>query len=146
MDFEKLKQLWEQDAKIDHKSLDTESLNIPKLHSKWYNILIECKLEYKKQELAYAREKVKAKSYYAGDYGPDDKRFKSLGAQPRKLKAEDMNDYVAADSELQKIKLLMFLSEEKIEFVLNILNQINNRSFQISNAIKWSKFMQGIND
>lgn len=147
MEFDKLKELWDQDSNIDRKSLDNESLKIPQLHSKWYNILVDCKIEHKKEELAYAREKLKAKSYYSGDYTQEDKRFKTLGPQNRKLKTnEDMNDCVSADSDLQKIKLRMFLSEEKIEFVLNVLSQINSRSFQISNAIKWAKFMNGIND
>lgn len=147
MEFAELKLKWEEDSKIDRKQLDNESINIPRLHSKWYNILVDCKIEHKKIELAFAKEKINAKSYYSGDYTQEDKRFKSLGHQHRKLKNnEDMNDYVSADADMQKIKLKLFLAEEKIEFVLNVLNQINNRSFQIANAIKWAKFMEGIND
>lgn len=146
MDFSELKSLWDQDSQIDSKNLDTESLRIPRLHSKWYNFLIDCRIEYKKEELAFAKEKINAKNYYNGDYSPDDKRFKSLGHQNRKLKSEDMNDFVSADTDLQKIKLKMFLAQEKMEFILSVIKQINDRNFQISNAIKWRKFMGGIND
>lgn len=146
MKFEELKNLWEEDSKIDSQALDTEALRIPRLHSKWYNILIDCKIDFKKNELAFAKEKVQAKNYYNGDYNENDKRFKDLGHQNRKLKSEDMNDFVSADSDIQKIKLQMYLSQEKIEFILNVLKQINDRGFQISNAIKWRKFMNGLND
>jgi len=146
MEFEQLKTLWDQDSQIDSKNLDTEALRIPRLHSKWYNFLIDLKIEYKKAELSFAKEKIAAKNYYNGDYNPDDKRFKTLGHQSRKLKGEDMNDFISADSELQKCQLKVFLIKEKMEFILNVLKQINDRGFQISNAIKWRKFMSGLND
>lgn len=146
MDFKELKDLWEKDSQIDSKALDTEALRIPRLHSKWYNILIDHKIEFKREELAYAKEKIAAKNYYSGDYSVEDPRFKKLGHQSRKLKSEDMNDFCSADSDLQKTKLKMFVAQEKIEFILNILKQLNDRNFQISNAIKWRKFMEGIND
>ena len=144
--IDQLKNLWEEDSKIDSQNLDTEALRIPRLHSKWYNILIDLRVEYKKAELSFAKEKIAAKNYYNGDYSPDDKRFKSLGHQSRKLKGEDMHDFISADSDLQKIQLKIFLTKEKIEFILNVLKQINDRGFQISNAIKWRKFMSGLND
>lgn len=147
MDFTQLKELWEKDSQIDSQALDTEALRIPRLHSKWYNILIDCKIEFKRSELALAKEKIHAKNYYNGDYNPvDDKRFKTLGHQSRKLKAADMDDYVSADSDMQKLQLKFFLAKEKIEFILNVLKQINDRGFQIANAIKWRKFMSGSND
>lgn len=146
MDFQQLKDLWDEDSKIDSQALDTEALRIPRLHSKWYNILIDCKIEFKKQELSFAKEKIHAKNYYNGDYNPDDKRFKTLGHQSRKLKNEDMHDFVSADKDLQTIQLKMFVAKEKIEFILNVLKQINDRGFQIANAIKWRKFMSGLND
>lgn len=144
MEFETLKELWKKDSIIS-KNLDQESLNIPQLHSKWYNILIDCKIAYKREELAYNREKIKAQNYYSGDYNLDDKRYVKMGPQPKKLKTNELDDYCKADSELQKIILKKYLAEEKIEFILNILSQINSRSFQISNAIKWQQFMNGIN-
>ena len=147
MEFSELKSMWEIDSKIDKNKLGDESIKTPQLHSKWYNILVDIKIEHKREELAYNREKVRAKTYYSGDYTKDDDRYKTLGAQPRKLKTnEDLNDYINADKEIQKIKLRMFVAEEKIDFVLNVLNQLNNRNFQISNAIKWTKFMNGDND
>lgn len=144
--IDQLKNLWDEDSKIDSQNLDTEALRTPRLHSKWYNILIDLRVEFKKAELAFAKEKIQAKNYYNGDYAPDDKRFKTLGHQNRKLKNEDMNDFISADSDLQKIQLKIFLTKEKIEFILNVLKQINDRGFQISNAIKWRKFMSGLND
>lgn len=146
MDFEQLKALWEEDAKINSQALDTESLRTPSLHSKWYNILVDCRMAHKREELAFAKEKINAKNYYNGDYRPDDKRFKEYGHQSRKLKSEDMNDFLSADTDIQKIRLKLFLAQEKIEFILSVLKQINDRSFHISNTIKWRKFLSGNND
>ena len=38
IDLETLQGMWENDSKIDPDNLHTESLNIPVLHSKYYQI------------------------------------------------------------------------------------------------------------
>ena len=38
IDLDTIQKMWERDAKIDPDNLHTESLNIPILHSKYYEI------------------------------------------------------------------------------------------------------------
>jgi len=38
MNIDEIQTLWEQDSKIDPDNLHTESIKIPSLHSKYYNI------------------------------------------------------------------------------------------------------------
>ncbi len=38
MTFDEIQAMWEQDAKIDPVELDTASLSIPQLHSKYFKI------------------------------------------------------------------------------------------------------------
>ena len=38
IDLEKLQEMWEKDSKIDPDNLHTESLNIPALHAKYFDL------------------------------------------------------------------------------------------------------------
>ena len=38
IDLEKLQEMWEKDAKIDRDNLHEESLNIPSLHAKYFDL------------------------------------------------------------------------------------------------------------
>ena len=38
IDLESLQKMWEEDSKIDRDNLHEESLNIPSLHAKYFNL------------------------------------------------------------------------------------------------------------
>ena len=38
LDLDMIQKMWEQDSKIDLDNLHTESINIPKLHAKYFEI------------------------------------------------------------------------------------------------------------
>jgi len=38
IDLDKLQEMWERDSKIDPDNLHTESLNIPSLHAKYFDL------------------------------------------------------------------------------------------------------------
>ena len=40
IDLDKIQEMWERDSKIDADNLHTESLNIPVLHAKYFDIYI----------------------------------------------------------------------------------------------------------
>ena len=50
VDLEQIQKMWERDAKIDIDNLHTESLKIPTLHSKYYEIYNNIYLLRKKAE------------------------------------------------------------------------------------------------
>ena len=49
IDLDKLQGMWEKDSKIDNDNLHTESLNIPSLHAKYFELYNTIFLMRKKQ-------------------------------------------------------------------------------------------------
>ena len=49
IDLPQIQKMWEQDSKIDPDNLHTESLNIPVLHAKYYDLYNNLILLRKKQ-------------------------------------------------------------------------------------------------
>jgi hypothetical protein len=52
--------------------------------------------------------------------------------------------HMDADKDIIAISLRMGLQNEKIDYVKSILSMINNRGFQIKNAIDFEKFKNGL--
>lgn len=51
--------------------------------------------------------------------------------------------YLPSDKEVQAITRKLEMSTKKVELMENIINTINNNSFQIKNAIEWRIFIAG---
>ena len=63
IDLPTLQQMWEKDSKIDIDNLHTESLNIPVLHAKYYDIynnfmLLRKKAEQQKKNTRHEQQKL----------------------------------------------------------------------------------------
>ena len=63
---------------------------------------------------------------------------------PLRILKSDLNTYIDSDTDIIKQTSKMDYQKEKINFLENIIRSINNRGFQIKNAIDWEKFKVGI--
>ena len=54
-----------------------------------------------------------------------------------------MQKYLDADEKLSQINLKIDYYETQLNYIESILKQISNRTYQIKNAIEWSKFIAG---
>ena len=52
--------------------------------------------------------------------------------------------FIEADEEYQKVVLKVDYIEQTLTFLDSVLRQINNRTYQIKNAIEWEKFQNGL--
>ena len=71
IDLDMIQSMWETDSKIDIDNLNTESLNIPALHAKYYDIynnifLLRKKAEQQKRNIRHDRFE-----YYTGKADPE---------------------------------------------------------------------------
>ena len=71
LDLDTIQKMWEQDSKIDVDNLHTESLNIPSLHAKYFEIynniiLLKKKAEQQKKNIRHERYE-----YFSGKADPD---------------------------------------------------------------------------
>ena len=138
MELEKIMSMWEEDAHIDDKDLDNESLNIPNLHQKYLDI--------------YSKEKRKLSDLETHWKVLFQQRWEAVisenGKAPehniRVSKTELERHYDAADDVLQKAEKIMNEQKSKVEYLKSVLSMIENRSFHINNAINWRKFVAGL--
>jgi len=141
IDLDSIQRLWEKDSKIDPDNLHTESLNIPVLHAKYFELynnilLLRKKAEQQKRNIRHERYE-----YYSGKADPDvyiDNPF------PKKIRdKETMQKYLDADQSLSQICLKIDYYETMLNYIESILKVIQNRTYQIKNAIEFVKFQSG---
>ena len=143
IDLPTIQQMWEKDSKIDIDNLHTESLNIPVLHSKYYDIYNNLMLLRKKAEQQKKNTRHERYEYYSGKADPD---VYIKDPFPKKIRDKDtMSKYLDADEKLSGVSLKIEYYDVMILYLESILKQISNRTYQIKNSIEWHKFQAGYN-
>ena len=138
---DQLLDMWQQDVEIDKHQLDTESLNIPKLHHKYLCML----MDIKSKKIAYSHKlediKKEKELYYSGQATAAAYKEKPFDL---KLKTKaGIEKHVNTDKEvvglLQKLEYMEIL----VEGVNHILENIKWRNQNIKSALDWVKFQSG---
>jgi len=142
IDLPTIQQMWEKDSKIDIDNLHTESLNIPVLHSKYYDIYNNLMLLRKKAEQQKKNTRHERYEYYSGKADPD---VYIKDPFPKKIRDKDtMQKYLDADERLSGISLKIEYYSVMLEYLEDILKMIHNRGFQIKNSIDFQRFASGL--
>jgi hypothetical protein len=143
IDLEKLQEMWQRDSIIDPDNLHNESLKIPQLHSKYYTIYNTIILLREKARESYSKIRLERYNYYTG------KAPAEVYVQepfPYKVREKDgIQRHMDADERLNKIDLKIKYYDVILKFLEEIIKCISNRTYQIKNAIEWSKFTSGYN-
>lgn len=143
MEIEDIMELWNTDTNVDRTELGDESLKIPKLHSKYYNILIKEKLTLRK--LIEEMKRLKLDKYEFFTQGPSEEtRDKGWRLPPKGIILKgDIPMYMDADQDIIDLNLKIGTQQEKVEFLESVIKTIINRNFVIKNAIEWNRFTMG---
>ena len=56
---------------------------------------------------------------------------------------EEISMFIDADDDIKKLQYKVAYIDQTLVFLESVLKQINNRTFQIKNAIEWEKFKSG---
>jgi hypothetical protein len=143
MKFDDIMNMWEQDAKMDNTELGEESLKIPLLHHKYYKILVEEGLYFKKYELEYKTLYKQKFEYYMGTMDRDTLAILQWEPNPLKILKQDLPTYIEADPDLQQIQAKIDIQKQKMSFLESVIKTISNRGFLIKNVIDWERFKVG---
>lgn len=143
MKLEDIQASWKQDSQIDRTELGEESLKIPQLHSKYFNIYSNERLQLKKMQYEYRQLYRLKHEYYNGTICEEDLKDNEWEPFQLKILKADINIYIEADEDLAKLDLKIEMQKEKIDFVEAIIKSLTNRGYQIKNAIDWTKFQMG---
>ena len=134
--------MWEEDSKIDPDNLHTESLNIPSLHAKYFELYNNILLLKKKAEQQRRNIRHQKYEYYTGKADPD---VYVENPFPKKIRDKDaLQKYLDADEVLSQASLKVDYYDVMLNYLQDILKMIHNRTYQIKNSIEYQKFMSGL--
>jgi len=141
--LEQIQDEWAKDSDIDKTELGEESLKIPKLHNKYFQIFSKERLLLRKYEADLKKLKLEKYEFYTQGPSKETKdRDWELPAKGIILKQE-MPMYLEADKDIIELSLKIGYQQEKVEFLDSIIRSLTNRGFQIKAAIDWYKFTMG---
>ena len=141
-DIDTIQDMWEKDAKIDRDNLHDESLNIPSLHAKYFQIYNTIFLLRKKAEQQRKNIRHERYEYFSGKADPD---VYIQNPFPKKIRDKDtMTKYLDADEKLSNSSLKIEYYDTMLTYLESILKVIQNRTYQIKNAIEFMRFNAGM--
>ena len=141
--LDELLELWRQDSQIDRTEPGKALLDIPKLHSKYLNILSKHRLLSKDAEFKYNKMKRLKWEYYTGKL--DDDQLKQYGWEPFPFVLKsDITTYLESDEDLNKYIVSKAVHDEIVDVCTSIMKELNNRAWELKSYIDWEKFIQGI--
>ena len=142
IDLEKIQEMWERDSIIDPDNLHTESLNIPVLHARYYDMYNNIILLKKKSEQQKGNIRHQKYEYYTGKADPD---VYIENPFPKKIRDKDtLQKYMDADESLSQASLKVEYYDVMLSYLQDILKMIHNRTYQIKNSIDYQRFASGL--
>jgi hypothetical protein len=134
---------WKKDSDIDMTSLGDESIKIPKLHHKYFQVYSSEKLLLRKYEAELKQLKLSKYEFYTqGPSKESQEKGWTIPARGMILKQE-VSMYLDGDQDIIDLSLKIGYQQEKVELLESIIKSLTNRGFQIKAAIDWHKFTMG---
>ena len=145
MKLEEIQELWNRDREIDYTELGTESIRIPQIHDKYLKIYTDERIKLRGLEFELSKL-VRAKTdWYAGRMSQEDLEEMGWDQFLGRLLKNEISNYIESDNDVIKIKQHIAILQEKNNYLDSIIKMLNNRGFQIKNALDWLKFSHGTN-
>jgi hypothetical protein len=140
--LEQLLKTWESDSKMDQTEPSKEIMRIPLLHSKYNKFLTLHNLAIKRTSIEFNRLKKIKWMYYTGKLDNDE--LKKFGWEPFQFTLKsDIGVYIDGDDDLNKVLRKRAYHEEASNFCTNVMKELNNRTWQLKDFIKWELFING---
>jgi len=143
MKIEEIMSEWGKDVEIDSTELGNESLKIPKLHSKYINILVAERLLLRKLESELKiLKRDKFEMFTMGATKEQQELGWSLPPRGVVLK-QDIPIYMESDREIINISLRIGMQQEKVDLLESIIRSIQNRGYQLKTSLDFLRFTMG---
>jgi hypothetical protein len=147
MNLDQIKAMWKEDCQIDDIELDKSSLEVPKLHAKYSELLTDTIIKLK--NLQFKKNMILKDKWLWYNGKMDQDRIKELGWKDDpfdglKIMKNDMQLFFNADEDLQKLDAQIELSKITADFLKECMQNITWRHQTIKNTIEWRKFMAGM--
>jgi len=142
MKIDDIKEMIDKDTAFlkDESQMDDSSLSIPELHAKYLQLIYDEKLALEYFKTEYKVLKRDKWLYYTGKADPE--VYAKTPFNLNILKA-DVDKFLDADTDLNAVYLKVKAQEEKLNLITEIVKSVMGHSFNVGNAIKWKKFLNG---
>jgi hypothetical protein len=141
MTLDELKIQVQNDLKVDNEHLDTESLKNQEIKAKYLDhksryelLLFKAKGDYKR----LYREKWE---YYGGK---SDAKIYATKPFDLKVLKTDLSVYISSDEEIINAENKVGYLETVVDYIKGVIKSVDNRGWDIKNAIEWKKFEAGL--
>ena len=141
MNLDELKLQVSQDLKVDDEHLDTESLKNQEIKAKYLEHKSKFELLLFKAKGDYKRLYREKWEYYGGK--ADAKIYATKPFDLKVLKT-DLGVYISADEEIIDAENKIGYLETVVDYIKGVIKSIDNRGWDIKNAIEWKKFEAGL--
>ena len=142
MNLDELKEEARKDLTIDNvENLDSESLKNQKIKAKYLEHKTRYQLLLQRANGDYQRMYRQKGEYYGGKADA-----KVYVAKPFDLKVlkNDLAMYISSDEEIITLMDKIGYLEVVIKYIDGVIKSIDNRGWDIKNAIEWKKFESGM--
>ena len=141
MNLDELKLQVSQDLRVDDEHLDTESLKNQEIKAKYLEHKSKFELLLFKAKGDYKRLYREKWEYYGGK--ADAKIYATKPFDLKVLKT-DLGVYISADEEIIDAENKIGYLETVIDYIKGVIKSVDNRGWDIKNAIEWKKFEAGL--
>ena len=141
MNLDELKLQVSHDLRVDDEHLDTESLKNQEIKAKYLDHKSKFELLLFKAKGDYKRLYREKWEYYGGK--ADAKIYASKPFDLKVLKT-DLGVYISADEEIIDAENKIGYLETVVDYVKGVIKSVDNRGWDIKNAIEWKKFEAGL--
>ena len=142
MNLENLQEMWKRDSVIDTDLYCEESTKVPQLHMKYMEFFSMFSLMKKEKEILL-KQMIKEKWLYYKGKAPSSV-YKEMPFDLKLTSKDEIEMFIDADEEIGKLQYKLEYISQTLSYIEGILRQLNNRTFQIKNAIEWEKFKNGL--
>ena len=141
-----IQEMWKKDCQIDDIELDRSSLEVPKLHAKYSEILANQKLIQIRYENQLKDLQKNKWLWYTGKLSQEEIQEKNWDYDPFNgltILKSDYDKFFGADKDIQKAIEKMEYCKVVVEYLQDIVSQLTWRHQTIKNIIEWRRFMAG---
>ena len=146
MTLKEIQKMWKDDSGIDDIELDASSLQVPKLHAKYTEILSNKKLELIRHERMMKEMNKDKWLWYTGKMSKEYIEYRNWEYDPfdgLTVLKSDYDKFQGADKEIQDLNDKIEYLRITVDYLQDVVSQITWRHQTIKNIIEWRKFMAG---
>ena len=141
MTLDELKLQVQRDLKVDNEHLDTESLKNQEIKANYLDYKSRYELLLYKAKGDYKRMYREKWEYYGGK--ADAKIYATKPFDLKVLKT-DLAVYITSDEDIINAENKVGYLETIVDYIKGVIKSVDNRGWDIKNAIEWRKFEAGV--